>query len=143
MYLNNGEMLYFIDQAVRGLLSIGFTGKDAQFVNTTLVAVFNARCAPAAAVVPPDAPPSLQAICIAPDCPLSPNDTCAAYQAISPPAVINNSLAGGVVKATNGTTTHKNGSATTSGADGLARYEYLGVWLSVLCAGFLAYGGTA
>jgi hypothetical protein len=144
MYLNNGEMLYFIDQAVRGLVSMGFTNTDAQFVNKTLTAVFNARCAPAAAVVPPTAPPSLQAICIASDCVLSPNDTCAAYQSIPAPAIANASLVGGVVKAANGTTTQKRASVpVTSGVEGFTRYEYLGTGHLVLCAGLLAMFGVA
>ncbi|KAH6972749.1 hypothetical protein BKA56DRAFT_467872, partial [Ilyonectria sp. MPI-CAGE-AT-0026] len=91
MDLNAAEMGFFVDQAVRGLLSIGFTDSDAQFVNNTLDTVFNHRCAPPAAVIPPTAGPQLQAICIAPDCSLSANDTCSAYDAAVPPLVANSS----------------------------------------------------
>lgn len=112
MYLSKAEMGFFIDQATRGLLSIGFSNGDAQFVNTTLDAVFNRRCAPATAVIPPTAV-VLQAICTAPDCILSPNDTCSAYDALAPPAVANATLIGGYSKAPNGTTTLN---ATTTAA---------------------------
>ncbi|KAJ9136887.1 hypothetical protein NKR23_g9480 [Pleurostoma richardsiae] len=113
MDLNAAEMGFFIDQATRGLLSIGFTSADAQFVNTTLDKTFNKRCAPAAPVVPADAGPQLQAICVAADCALSPNDTCSAYETAVAPAVANATLIGNYTKGSNGSTS-VNASATTS-----------------------------
>ncbi|KAH7109515.1 hypothetical protein EDB81DRAFT_612145, partial [Dactylonectria macrodidyma] len=113
MDLNAAEMGFFVDQAVRGLLSFGFTDADAQFVNTTLDSVFNRRCAPAAAVIPPDAGPQLQAICIAPDCLLAANDTCSAYDTAVPPSVANATAIGNYTKAANGTTSF-NASATST-----------------------------
>jgi hypothetical protein len=71
MYLNEAEMNYFIEQAVKGLILFGFSDADAQFVNMTLNAKFNKRWAPAEPIIPPSAGPQLQPICIAPDCALS------------------------------------------------------------------------
>ena len=113
MDLSAAEMGFFIDQAVRGLLSFGFESPDAQFVNATLTAVFNKRCAPAAAVVPANVT-ALQAICVAPDCALSPNDTCSAYASAVPPIVANATLIGNYTKAPNGTTTAGNASTTSA-----------------------------
>jgi hypothetical protein len=114
MYLNAAEMNYFIDQAVKGLISFGFSDDDAQFVNMTLDTKFNKRCAPAEAIIPPSAGPQLQPICIAPDCLLSPNATCSIYDNISAPAVANASLLGNYTKDASGRTSF-DGSNTTGG----------------------------
>ena len=113
MDLSAAEMGFFIDQAVRGLLSFGFESADAQYVNATLNAVFNKRCAPAAPVVPANIT-ALQAICVAPDCALSPNDTCSAYAPAVPPAVANATLIGNYTKAADGSTTGGNASTTSA-----------------------------
>lgn len=150
MYLNAAEMNYFIDQAVRGLVSFGFNDGDAQFVNSTLNAKFNERCAPAEPIIPPSAGPQLQPICTAPDCVLSPNNTCSAYEKISSPAVANYTLLGNYTKDAQGKTslnasTTYNTSAgvpiSTNGAAGPMNSEAMGVihliagvcmWLSTL-----------
>lgn len=116
MDLNKAEMGFFVDQAVRGLLSIGFSQDDAQFVNNTLNTVFNKRCAPATPVVPASAGPQLQAICIAADCPLSVNDTCSKYEDAVAPAVANATLIGNYTKDANGSTS-TNETATDSNSD--------------------------
>ncbi|KAI3335295.1 hypothetical protein F4824DRAFT_501260 [Ustulina deusta] len=115
MDLNAAEMGYFVEQAVKGLVSFGFSKADAQFVNATLDAKFNERCAPAEAIIPPSAGPQLQAICIAPDCALAANDTCAAYGTIKAPAVANATLVGNFTKNADGQTS-LNTSGTASGA---------------------------
>ncbi|KAJ4179676.1 hypothetical protein NW767_014567 [Fusarium falciforme] len=112
-------MGFFIDQAVRGLLSIGFTNADAQFVNSTLDTVFNRRCAPPAAVVPQNAGPQLQAICIAPNCLLAANDTCSSYDAVVPPLVANATAVGNFTKAANGSTSFNASATSTSSNDAL------------------------
>ncbi|KAK9446504.1 uncharacterized protein V1518DRAFT_423680 [Limtongia smithiae] len=104
MDLNYAELGYFIDQAVRGLLSIGFTVSDAQYINATLNAVFGERCSQPAAIIPPSAGPQLQAICIADDCPLALNSTCSSYDVVIAPAVANATLVGNYTKAPNGST---------------------------------------
>lgn len=115
MDLNKAEVDFFIDQAVRGLLSIGFTDADAQFVNTTLDTVFNGRCAPARTVIPENQGPQLQAICIAADCDLALNDTCSAYDPAVAPLVANSTLVGNYTKNGDGTTI-VNISTTTTGS---------------------------
>ncbi len=148
MDLNKGEVGWFIDQAVRGLLSFGFDDADAQFVNTTLSAVFNGRCAPATAVIPPSAGPQLQAICIAPDCPLAANDTCSAYPSDVAPSVANATLVGNYTKAADGTTSF-NASSTTAGTSPTptaaksgagvlaAQVAAAGAWAGLLALGLL------
>lgn len=117
MDLNAAEMAYFIDQAVKGLISFGFSDADAQFVNATLNGKFNKRCAPAETLIPSSAGPQLQAICIAPDCTISANDTCPAYGSIKAPAVANATLAGNFTKDANGQTSLNTSNADSSGAD--------------------------
>ncbi|KAI0444912.1 hypothetical protein F4803DRAFT_220304 [Xylaria telfairii] len=115
MDLNAAEMGYFVEQAVKGLISFGFSDADAQFVNATLNGKFNKRCAPAEAIIPPSAGPQLQAICIAPDCALSPNDTCSAYGNITAPVVSDATLAGNFTKDASGQTSSLNISTTAPG----------------------------
>ncbi|KAH7142060.1 hypothetical protein EDB81DRAFT_653776 [Dactylonectria macrodidyma] len=117
MDLNAAEMGFFVDQAVRGLLSIGFTDSDAQFVNNTLETVYNRRCAPPAGVIPPTAGPQLQAICIAPDCSLAENDICPAYDPAVPPLVANSTLIGNYTKAANGSTSVNSSATSTASSD--------------------------
>lgn len=97
-------MGFFIDQAVRGLKSFGFSETDAQSINATLTGAFDQRCAPATAIIPKSAGPQLQAICVAPDCALSPNATCSAYGDDRAPAVANYTLLGNFTKAPDGST---------------------------------------
>ncbi|KAJ8121371.1 hypothetical protein ONZ43_g2158 [Nemania bipapillata] len=104
MDLNAAEMGYFVEQAVKGLISFGFSNADAQFVNATLTGKFDRRCAPAEPIIPASAGPQLQAICIAPDCSLSANDTCSAYGDIVAPAVADAALVGNFTKDANGQT---------------------------------------
>lgn len=148
MYLNAAEMNFFIDQAVKGLISFGFSNDDAQFVNSTLNAKFNKRCAPAEAIIPPTAGPQLQPICIAPDCALSPNDTCSAYDKVSTPAVANATLLGNYTKdaagrtSLNASTTGSTSAGTpkpTSGAERLENPELLNSIRLLAALGFWAY----
>ncbi|KAI1189119.1 hypothetical protein F5B17DRAFT_392497 [Nemania serpens] len=137
MDLNAAELGYFIEQAVKGLISFGFSDADAQFVNATLSGKFNERCAPAEPIIPASAGPQLQAICVAPDCALSPNDTCSAYGDITAPAVANATLVGNFTKDASGQT-RLNVSGTTpsasptpaSGSDGMVGVNVAGVLLT-------------
>ncbi|KAI1119776.1 hypothetical protein F5Y10DRAFT_283795 [Nemania abortiva] len=115
MDLNAAEMGYFIEQAVKGLISFGFSDPDAQFVNATLAGKFDKRCPPAEAIIPASAGPQLQAICVAPDCALSANDTCSVYGDVTAPAVANATLVGNFTKDASGQSS-LNISSTTSGA---------------------------
>jgi hypothetical protein len=114
MYLSAAEMGYFVEQAVKGLISFGFNDADAKFVNDSLNQVFNKRCAPAIHLIPDTAGPQRQSICIAPDCSLHVNNTCSVYDRDSTPAVANATLLGNYTKDANGHTGF-NISATTAG----------------------------
>ncbi|KAI8632819.1 hypothetical protein F5Y19DRAFT_491442 [Xylariaceae sp. FL1651] len=102
-YLNEAEMGFFVQQAVLGLKSFGFSAADAQGVNASLQSTFNLRCSQPAGAVP-QTDLQLQAICTAPDCRLAPNNTCAAYESLRPAAVADQTLVGNFSKAADGTT---------------------------------------
>lgn len=93
MDLDENEVGYFITQVGLAATSFGVTVEDATAVGTTLGKIFGVRCAPATPVIPSQGP-QLQSICVADTCPLSPGDTCAAYQPTFEPAVANSTLVG-------------------------------------------------
>jgi hypothetical protein len=78
MNLGEAEVNYFIQQVALSGASFGVTTDDLQVVGDALASLFGYRCAPLTTVVPAQGP-ALQSICIADDCPLSPNATCDAY----------------------------------------------------------------
>ncbi|KAI1151574.1 hypothetical protein F4825DRAFT_352687 [Nemania diffusa] len=143
MDLNAAELGYFIEQAVKGLVSFGFSDADAQFVNATLTGKFDSRCAPAEPIIPASAGPQLQAICVAPDCALSANDTCSAYGNVTAPAVADAALVGNFTKDASGQTSLNTSSTVpsatptpTNGSGGLVGvdmasivFALLGVWV--------------
>ncbi|KAH8651436.1 hypothetical protein BX600DRAFT_528722 [Xylariales sp. PMI_506] len=149
MDLNAAEMNYFVEQAVKGLISFGFSDADAQFVNSTLDTTFNRRCAPAQSLIPPSAGPQLQAICIAPDCALSVNDTCSAYNTATAPAIANATLAGNFTKDANGQTSANASAAsssttprpTNSSSGGPLGVDVTGVFLTLFGSWFIASMG--
>jgi hypothetical protein len=95
MDLIAAELGYFIEQAVKGLVSFGFSDADAQF---------DRRCAPGEPIIPASAGRQLQTICVAPDWPLSANNTCSVHGGITAPAVANAALVGNFTKDANGQT---------------------------------------
>ena len=83
--------------------------------------------------------PQLQAICIAPDCILSVNDTCSAYASAVAPAVADTKLIGNYSKAANGTTSLN---TTTGGSPppvkaGAVRLKGANLWTFVSVSGGL------
>jgi hypothetical protein len=84
MALDAAEIGYFITQVGLSAASFGVTADDAAAVGMALGKLFAYRCAPAQVVIPSQ-PSDLQAICVADDCPLSPEATCAAYDAVIEP----------------------------------------------------------
>ncbi|KAI1112674.1 hypothetical protein F5Y14DRAFT_442436 [Nemania sp. NC0429] len=139
MDLNAAELAYFIEQAVKGLISFGFSDADAQSVNATLNGKFNERCAPAEPIIPASAGPQLQAICVAPDCPLSPNDTCSAYGDVAAPAVANAALAGNFTKDASGQTSLNVSDAAPSASPTLSNGGLLGVDVVGVLLPFLGF----
>lgn len=113
MDLDEHEVGYFITQVGLAAASFGVTTEDATAVGTTLNKIFGVRCAPATPVIPSQ-DPQLQSICVADTCPLSPGDTCAAYQPTFEPAVANSTLVGNTTTSTTASSTAApTGSSTT------------------------------
>ncbi|KAF2492473.1 hypothetical protein BU16DRAFT_594085 [Lophium mytilinum] len=79
MDLSAAEMGWFNLQATLAIASLGFSKQDVGIVNDTLYNVFSQRCSPAVSLVPKNAGPQLQSLCINEDCPLDKNATCALY----------------------------------------------------------------
>lgn len=100
MDLDEKEVGYFITQVGLAAASFGVTAEDATAVGMALGKIFGVRCAPAIPVVPSQGP-QLQSICVANTCPLSPGDTCAAYQPTFEPAVANSTLVGNTTASSN------------------------------------------
>lgn len=137
MDLDEHEVGYFINQVGLAATSFGVTTEDATAVGTTLNKIFGVRCAPPTVVIPKEEA-QLQSICVANTCPLSPGDTCAAYQPTFEPAVANSTLVGNTTTSTASTTASKSsgaptGSSTsTSSSSGAA--SVMGVSISVVLA---------
>lgn len=101
MDIDKYEMNFFTEQIVTAVASVGFEQPDIDFTNSSLYATFANRCSPPTTVIPADAGPQLQAICVAGNCPLAENSTCSAYPNGGPveqPVVANASLVGNVTK---------------------------------------------
>lgn len=133
MDLDEHEVGYFITQVGLAAASFGVTTEDATAVGTTLGKIFGVRCAPPTPVIPSQGP-QLQSICVANTCPLSPGDTCAAYQPTFEPAVANITLVGNTTTSTNTTasgTAAPTGSSTTSAKSAAS---LMGVSISVVLA---------
>lgn len=95
------EWGFFTKQIVDAVASLGFDEADVKYTNDGLYATFGDRCSPPATVIPPDAEPELQAICVAGNCPLSKESACGAYPNGGPveqPVIANPSLVGNVTK---------------------------------------------
>lgn len=102
------ESQFFNQQIVLATKAVGFEDPDVEFTRVGLDKTFTYRCIPPAAVIPPDAGPQLQSICVGPSCPLADPSNCSAYPDdgyVAPPAVANVTLLQGVPKEndTNGT----------------------------------------
>ena len=111
MGLDAAQVGYFIQQVGLSAASFGVSNDDVTAVGKSLTSAFDMKCA-AAASIPPSAPPALQAICIADDCPLAMNATCSAYGNVTAPMVVNATLAG------NATSSSGMGGSSSSGTGG-------------------------
>jgi hypothetical protein len=78
MGLDANEIGYFITQVGLSAASFGVATEDVTTVGNALNKAFGYKCSPAVAILP-NATAELQAICVASDCPTSPDATCAAY----------------------------------------------------------------
>jgi len=118
MGLDAAQMGYFIQQVGLAAASFGVTNDDVTAVGMALTNAFDQKCS-AAASIPPSAPPALQAICIASNCPQAMNATCSAYGNATAPAVANATLAGNATSSSGMTGSGSGSSGSgTSGESG-------------------------
>ncbi|KAE9364813.1 hypothetical protein N431DRAFT_447960 [Stipitochalara longipes BDJ] len=118
------QMTFFISTVKSSALSLGFAEADATVLYNTLDTLFNRRCSPPLAVSGINAPPELQSICIAANCPLDPNSNCSAYPdngiALIPVNVTKEATgtasSSGVLASPTGTA-KPNGTVSTGGAE--------------------------
>ena len=104
MDLDKYQLGFFNEQCGLSLAALGVYQSDVSILLEKLDRLFTRRCSPPARV-PEDAPAALQAICIAPNCPLDTHPDCAAYPSKGvalAPGIANATLAGNLT-ATNGT----------------------------------------
>lgn len=116
MNLSPHEIGYFITQVGLSAASFGVTKDDVTAVGESLGKTFGYRCSPPAIVVPSQKPAQLQSVCLAEECPLSANATCAAYDKSVEPIVANETLAMGVGRKADGSGDDGSGSATATGS---------------------------
>jgi hypothetical protein len=113
MDLSYAEVTYFIDQVALSAMSFGVAKDDLMAVGSALMSTFGYRCEPPMTVVPAQGP-QLQSICTDDTCPLSPNATCASYNATMEPLPVNStSTSGG---SSTSTATGSAGGSKTSGS---------------------------
>jgi hypothetical protein len=146
MDLDIFQMTYFINLVVTALTSLGISPSDASLIGSSLTKQFNTRCAAPISVPNIAAPPELQSICIAPNCPLDPNPNCSAYPldgvALAPVNVTTNVTVGSTGNGTGaGNLTSSGGPPQTSMGSGM---NFGVVWMLVVAAGmsfFILEGG--
>ncbi|KAK3314341.1 hypothetical protein B0H66DRAFT_483636 [Apodospora peruviana] len=107
MDLGPEEVGYFVQQVALAAASFGVAKDDITAVGVALNSLFGIRCAPPTTVIPTQGP-HLQSICVAEDCPLSPNSTCGKYESVFPPMSATSTSA-----MTSAMATSTNASATT------------------------------
>ena len=111
MNLDAHEIGYFITQVGLAAASFGVATDDVTAVGESLGKIFGYRCAPPAVVVPSQGA-QIQSICQTEECPLSPNATCAAYDKSVEPLVANATLAMGLGRNAENSSTSATGSGT-------------------------------
>ena len=148
------ELGYFITQVGTAAASFGVSAADITTVAYALQNAFGYRCAPPIAI-PATASPALQAICVASDCPLNTNATCAAYANAIPPTYTNGStyvvpgatsgVASSATGTTSGTATHAaSASASGSGSGSSGAQNLSFEWtITTLVVGLVALGMAA
>lgn len=118
MDLDAAEVGYFITQVGLSAASFGVATADVTAVGMALNAAFGYKCAPPVMIVP-GSTAELQAICIADDCPLSPNATCAAYAKAVEPATATGSAMASSTGSTTGSAMSSATMTTKNAAGGI------------------------
>lgn len=140
MDLGPNDMGYFIEQVGLSAASFGVADADVTAVGKALTTLFDYKCEPAETVIKAQGP-QLQSICIADQCPLSPNATCSAYQPAIEPGVANSTLAMGEGNSSSTATMSYNSampSATSSQPASISTAAAPANKVGVLAAGGLA-----
>lgn len=142
MNLGPEELGYFITQVGLSAASFGVTEEDVTAVGESLNKAFGYRCAPKAVIVPSQGA-QLQSVCLAEQCPLSPNDTCSAYDESVEPLVANATLAMGEGRTDDSAdntsrTTDTAGASETASPGNDSAATVIGISLTVLAAAGLA-----
>jgi len=87
MALDSSELGWFIQNVGLAAASFGVADADVTIVGNALVGAFDYKCSPPVSI-PAYAAPELQSICIADDCMLAANATCAAYAPVVEPTAV-------------------------------------------------------
>ncbi|GAM83842.1 hypothetical protein ANO11243_018320 [Dothideomycetidae sp. 11243] len=90
MDLDANQVGYFVEQVGLSAASFGVVMADVTAVGKALAGLFDVRCAPNTIVIS-SLGPLPQSICIADDCPLSPNATCGSYETPLKPVNVSSS----------------------------------------------------
>jgi hypothetical protein len=131
MGLDANEVGYFITQVGLSAASFGVTTDDVETVGNALNKAFGYKCSPAVAILP-NVTAELQAICVASDCPTSPDATCAAYNTSIPEPATATASASASANSTAVET------STSSGAFAIVDSRFAGT-LAFLLAGIAAF----
>jgi hypothetical protein len=140
MNLGPEELGYFISQVGLSAASFGVAENDVIAVGESLNKAFGYRCAPPAVIVPSQGA-QLQSVCLAEECPLSPNNTCSAYDESVEPLVANATLAMGEGRtddSANSTSRATGTAAASATASPDSAGTVIGISLTVLAAAGLA-----
>lgn len=113
MDLSYAEVSYFISQVAASAASFGVAASDLTVVGEALMGAFGYRCEPPMTIVPAQGP-QLQSICIDNTCPLSPNATCASYNATVEPS--NSTSTSSSTATSTGSGSKTSGSSTATGS---------------------------
>lgn len=140
MDLDIFQMDFFIGLVVTSATSLGISAPDASLVGDNLYRLFNTRCAAPTIVPNIAAPPELQSICIAPNCPLDPNPNCSAYPldgvALAPVNVTTNVTVGATG---NGTMTSNSTSSGVPPQTSVGSGVNIGMFLMLLAAAGVSF----
>lgn len=127
MAISYAEITYFIEQVGMSAASFGVTTEDVTTIGEALMGAFGYRCAPPITIVKAQGP-QLQAICTDSTCPISPNATCASYNATMEPGnATMTSSASGSMSSPTGTSTTSPPATVSKGAGASITFSFAAI----------------
>ncbi|CAK3933114.1 Hypothetical predicted protein [Lecanosticta acicola] len=135
MALDVNEVGWFIQNVGLSAASFGVSNDDVMAVGTALNNAFGYRCSPAMSI-PKTATAEPQSICIADDCPISPNATCSLYSPVVKPMKANSTTSGAGSTASSGAMSSSSVQPFTGAASSFAP---VGATLAAAVFGLAAY----